>query len=1570
MATQSLFSPSHTPHSASSTLKILRALASAEQQQCNVARNSLEETTDKLRAAARTVHNLLNSLPPPVVLKSLPPPYAPLVARLRLPSILGEAPEPSVPPARLRIFLTAYGSLVTVLRRQPIALAEAVQRSGASAATAVRLLLNFVWGHAWRVDEADTLIRAAAHLVHLSTLTHGVAKALLPGSLAERLCCTLLRTLPGGAAWLQACLAPPLNALAAATDDETLLLAGDPAALGQRCEAILVSVLEHARAAPAGLCALGRHLLRRTSADGSRSDATDAANFDGDALVAMGSAWITYTEVLVGLLIAPAVACPEAYGVLLPAPLSTGARANLALVAHALTRAVTPDAPQNRADDVEAVAEAAGEGVAPARKYNERLARARTANVGAGKTPSQLLKVGSSGDVAGAAATGPPMTLQAKLVDSLRQVELGATGELAKRCAVRIVLGGDAPPATADTPSATAYSGGDDDALAQAHAEATVLLAAAAETDAASRGYPSLAADAGNGEALRALPPPLECEIPLAMLRALHSICDAQRTALVARASDEPMLGTILDTLEPATLVLAEVGIVWGDEVVALEIGESATIEFARREAERAAEMAAEKAAAEAEGAPGAGGGGRLTVGSNGPRSATKPEVTMAGVPARAQELMRRLQYKLAVLLNRLPLASISDANIRDAMSIADDARGAPAGVALSEHAVGAPAYTSASPPPPGANTLAVSDDGAVQGDRHAWRVLVAALRHENAQAVAAGNDSLNAQLREVLVEVDSLIIAAAADEGRSGEGAARVETWVDCLWRGVEAQIVRHRGKTGAARDEWTAMAMMRELASTSLTALTEYARRLRLARCLALLPPLLEKDALVFEHARAAAADAAPAQTWWADLDESDQLVALTAIARWRRGPAFSADDATPSPSSRRLDGVSTATILDDADDILDSIHTGMSPGSHAAPSPALSAVQGAARVLLRDADAGMHRLRVPPSVRTWLRACVPAGKELLRRACATQDGVHSARLLGELWETVRSGLQADGIDRYGVGSPPLAHGESGEGDDGSDEPVDGGSWAWLLVRCRPAAAGGELLPCLPAALLAVQAENQKASAPLSSARAGVLLALDAASLVVDAAASAAPPTPSTTNGLPSAATTASSQTIAASSAAATPPPQPAASQRRVEIRTAVSVRAAGTTRLRVDLRITSDAPPAPPPLSLSATLHAPLATGARWASFWRVGLARARRDACLLVEEDEAMDATASRLRAAGVRLHVQQLACWVQADALRALAHGVSVRGVAEGAIDAHTEGGLSVPFEESKHSTPREHSEACAALLRELRDSPAKLALGLRRSELLDERCPVADVEVATQFLLCALYANRAHPHDERALIGLFVAIAEEGANAAGGGGGAECADGDGKPLVVDSSVTVASLQDGGGNGSGSGGGSGGGSLMEGGTSAGGSGSGSAGGSGDAGGSGAGGPGGGGVRRSGGAGSSAEGAALSTDAPQAEETPSAKTPAESLLRGGLLSALVTAYMRMIPAGAAWLQAALGAQLVAIAEASDQGLRLLTDPMDACARAYPPPRTYPPSTLPPSQLGASIRHTRPNLFCTSP
>ena len=69
----------------------------------------------------------------------------------------------------------------------------------------------------------------------------------------------------------------------------------------------------------------------------------------------------------------------------------------------------------------------------------------------------------------------------------------------------------------------------------------------------------------------------------------------------------------------------------------------------------------------------------------------------------------------------------------------------------------------------------------------------------------------------------------------------------------------------------------------------------------------------------------------------------------------------------------------------------------------------------------------------------------------------------------------------------------------------------------------------------------------------------------------------------------------------------------------------------------------------------------------------LDRAEGDFLKEMEENEA------------VRFHVQQLACWVQSDALRSLALGVQVNvGAAETPVEVA--GGMSAPFDENIHSS--------------------------------------------------------------------------------------------------------------------------------------------------------------------------------------------------------------------------------------------------------------------------------------------
>ena len=1438
-------------HDASATLKTLRALAAAEQQQCNVARCTLDAASGLLVAASRALRNSLHKAQVTPMLKALLSlDDAALAAQLRLPGALGEASEPSVPPTRLRTFLGAYGSLVTVMRRQPLALIEAVHRSGAGAPVAVPLLLSFVWGHAWRLDDAHALVRATAHAVRLRALEHGASRALAAGTIPERLCCTFLRVLPGGAAWLQAALSEQLDALAQASDHRALVLANDAAALGQHCEEMLRAVLSLAPAAPAALRSLGRRLLLR----------------GGTPSLSAEVAWEVFTEIILALLVAPAIACPEAYGLLLPAPLSRATRANLVRIALALTRSVSADEPPNAMapaapESFEAPADASdsdlpgGQMLVPSplaefamaspppmigdlpppvmSQYDERVARAKSANVGAG---GKLL------------VRQDDTPRNARVDDSAQLSEVHEVRALARRCAARIVRGGDARTGADEREQPLLED-------EQSEAEAAAKLAEAAEAHAAACGH--LQADnVADGEELASLPPPLDCEIPLHMLRALHTICDAQRGTLTSFASDEPMLPRLLDALQPATIVLAEVGIVWGDEAVSLEVGEAALLEFARRDA---AALTTERISSEER-----------------PTDAGAQSSVDGNVPSGAKAALPRLQHKLAVLLNRLPLSSLSEAGLCDAMLFSGDVHRTDEWRDHMSDEDEDEGYGDALIVPP-------ADPSAPLSRRETWRLLVAALRREELLANASGNDSLAAQLHECLVEIDSLIIAAAnmgsRDEGWGGAAVAGA-VWVDWIWRGVEVQLTKVRGKMSDARAEWTTMAQHVDVTNAWLEVVTSLTRRLRLARCRAMLPALLEpKDAAaqpaaaldVFQlfdpaaaadSARKAAAAATREQPWWKDLSEDEQTATLCALWRWCR-PQIEDASAGWNPSPGAI------AILDDADAILGD----MSP-RRPAKAAALTAFQRAAKVLLSDRDSGMHRLCVPPSQRSWLHACVPVGCELLQRACDTPDGAQSASLLGELWDTVQNGLpsEADASDAgNGEDSRANSAGSNGLADEStlqsgsqrahSVPSVPGGSWAWILIRCRPPSTSGDLLPCVTSAAAAVQQEEpSRQQSDARSRRRAVWLSLDASSIVIEAAASMPPPaTPA-----PPRPPFASSGSTGGSSATGV-----VARDTRVdlppvdEIRPQLAISAHGATRARLDLRFelaSANGATTRPQRAPSAALI----TSTRWEGCWRLGLVRARRDSCLRDEEDRAMLATCLRLRAACVRLHVQHLACWVQADALRALAHGVTVSGVVPAAIGQHTDGGLSVPFEDNAHANAREHHAATAGVLQALRDSPRIVALGLRRAGLFNVKCPAAEVEVAVQFLLCSLYGNHSHPRDERALMALFAAIVAAGASEAGG------------------TSTLAA----GGNSAAAAGGS-----------------------------------------------SAASHTVFDDLSSLSNALPVAASAELLLRGGLLSSLVVAYLRMLPGGAAWLQAALGAQLVSIAEASDRGLRLLTDSMDA-------------------------------------
>ena len=484
----------HRPLDAAAALKQLRALAASEQQLCNISRGRMEAALEGLLSASRRLRNYLHMLHRTAT--ELLPIDDAAAAVVRLPVSLGLCPDPSVPPAKLRAFLGPYASLLTVLRRQPALLIEAVHRSGAAPALALPLLLNFVWGHVWRWDEERAIIIAAAHAVGLRVVEAGPALSLRHGLLPEQLCSAYLRMMPGGADWLQAALSVELAAIADDSERGLSLLTSS-GGCAQRCAAILHAVVAAAAAVPRGLHALCWAVLVRGTDAASLSpppydaDASQAAVSRSAAAAAAVSgaesgqslesgqaeaaAAAVVRELLVALWIAPAVACPEAYGILLPTPIGRDARRNLLHVAAMLTAAVVtpPDLTAPSAPDP-----------APAAALEYASA--------AGRGPSQQ---------------DPLATLAARCVAAV----LGSRGV-----------------APADSPQFRASDSASITLVAPNHA---VDRVAPLEPEAAT-------------------PPPLDVEIPLCSLRALHTICAEQATWLVASARDEPLLRPLLSSLE------------------------------------------------------------------------------------------------------------------------------------------------------------------------------------------------------------------------------------------------------------------------------------------------------------------------------------------------------------------------------------------------------------------------------------------------------------------------------------------------------------------------------------------------------------------------------------------------------------------------------------------------------------------------------------------------------------------------------------------------------------------------------------------------------------------------------------------------------------------------------------------------------------------------------------------------------------------------------------------------------------------------------------------------------------
>ncbi|KAL1508399.1 hypothetical protein AB1Y20_004509 [Prymnesium parvum] len=510
--------PTHRLHRAAVRLKTARALASTDQQLAGAVRSEFEGSAHALVQCTREHLNFLCSLEA-VEREEASPPPAP---------VLCSVPDPSLPPAALRHFLTAYGALLTVLRRHPAPLGSLLHHSGASASMAAQLLLCVVYPHLWLAEEEQAVVEVAAQLLRLRLATHALAAALDEGGAPSTLLGAYLRCMPGAAGWLQAALGATLERIVRHAD------APADESGGGACEALLGAALGALPAAPAGLRA-----LCAAAARAARGEAEDAAALSVRQLKArLDAAGVSYAGLI--------------------------ERSEL----EARLRAAAPPAGTPLLIDF-------SDGEAAAAEEEEAGGRLRAA----------LLVWLLAAPVRCPEAYG--LLLRRAVGGGARRRLHAAAGEL-RRLAASLLA--DPPPSN---PLA---------ALARRCA------AAVPPPD------PPLAGGGGGGVEL-ALP----LEMSLCQLRVLHTLCEQQRGALLRLDGVRPLL----EALQPAVYVLAEVGIVWGDECISVDVGEHVLLDFSRRAAIEAA-----AAAAAADGAP--------------PR------------PPRA-----RLPHKLANLLVRLPLQAL-----------------------------------------------------------------------------------------------------------------------------------------------------------------------------------------------------------------------------------------------------------------------------------------------------------------------------------------------------------------------------------------------------------------------------------------------------------------------------------------------------------------------------------------------------------------------------------------------------------------------------------------------------------------------------------------------------------------------------------------------------------------------------------------------------------------------------------------------------------------------------------------------------------------------------------------------
>ena len=291
-----------SPQRVATELKRVRALASSEQHLCSVARGELERATQTLVKRARQHRNLLHSLEG--LERDAYATFTPVLCSLT---------DPAVPPAALRRFLSVYGALITVLRRQPAALAGLLHRSGIAPASGAQLLLCCLYPQVWLPEEESALLRAIGRTIRLRAEE---GDALAAGTLPDALISGFLRTMPGGAVWLQAAIGAQLERVIRESE-QGLDMVNDGAALCAGCEALLEATLAVMGAVPVGLRQLGAAILastRTASSDGSGASPAGASECCPPSEGCPKDLEML-RRLLVGMLLSRAAVRPEAYGV-------------------------------------------------------------------------------------------------------------------------------------------------------------------------------------------------------------------------------------------------------------------------------------------------------------------------------------------------------------------------------------------------------------------------------------------------------------------------------------------------------------------------------------------------------------------------------------------------------------------------------------------------------------------------------------------------------------------------------------------------------------------------------------------------------------------------------------------------------------------------------------------------------------------------------------------------------------------------------------------------------------------------------------------------------------------------------------------------------------------------------------------------------------------------------------------------------------------------------------------------------------------------------------------------------